>query len=285
MPPIQSILTCYDLQSCFQAVYNLGLVLLFVLAFLNMVYGAILYLFSAANIFNKEEGKNRIVNSIGAIAITLILPQILNIINPGIFQVKLWIPTIERASSPLFNREALWGEAESVNQVNSVIPTQAYYWLEPTKAGKLADYTCFTNNPVYISSNDPLFGSITTYNEKPVSSLVYKQLTECVSNKYSNFRITQGYNPGSFDKSHQLGYGIDIVPNDGNYQALTNALVSCGFSVLNESERIIECYGEGSTKIIPPCPLECRGTYLKPGCVCAYTRPHLHAALMVKELK
>ena len=282
MPNIQSILSCYDLQSCFQAVYNLGLVLLFVLAFLNMVYGAVLYLFSAASIFSKEEGKNRIINSIGAIAITLILPQILNIINPGIFQVKLWIPTIQEAKSPVFKTEALWGEAEIVNQVNSVIPTQAYYWLDPNKAGKLADYTCFSN-AIYVDKNDSLFGSLTSYNGILVSSLVNEQLVECVTPKYSNFRITQGYNPGSFDKSHQLGYGIDIIPNDGNYQALTNALVNCGFSVLNESERVIECYGEGSTRLVKPCPSECRSSYLKPGCVCAYTGPHLHAALMVRE--
>jgi len=104
MPPIKEIVFCSDLASCFQAVYNLGLVILFSLAFLNMVYGAVEYLFSAGSITSKESGKNRITNSIGAIIIVLVLPQILNIINPKIFQVKLKIPYLEKAEPPIFKK-------------------------------------------------------------------------------------------------------------------------------------------------------------------------------------
>ncbi len=102
MESLLQITTCSDLASCFQAVYNLGLVILFSLAFLNMVYGAIEYLFSAGSITSKESGKNRIMNSIGAIIVVLVLPQILNIINPRIFQVKLKIPYLEKAKPPVF---------------------------------------------------------------------------------------------------------------------------------------------------------------------------------------
>jgi len=41
MPWLNQITTCSDLASCFQAIYNLGIVVLFSLAFLNMVYGAL----------------------------------------------------------------------------------------------------------------------------------------------------------------------------------------------------------------------------------------------------
>ena len=102
MPWLNQITTCSDLASCFQAIYNLGIVVLFSLAFLNMVYGAVEYLFSAGSITSKESGKNRIMNSIGAIIIVLVLPQILHIINPRIFEVKLKIPYVEKASPPVF---------------------------------------------------------------------------------------------------------------------------------------------------------------------------------------
>ncbi|GBD34584.1 hypothetical protein HRbin35_00318 [bacterium HR35] len=156
MPNIQSILSCYDLQSCFQAVYNLGLVLLFVLAFLNMVYGAVLYLFSAASIFSKEEGKNRIINSIGAIAITLILPQILNIINPGIFQVKLWIPTIQEAKSPVFET---FGGLMGYRTVSS--PPGYVNYLSPPGVGRnqVSSYDCYYGVPL-VKQTDPDYANI-----------------------------------------------------------------------------------------------------------------------------
>jgi hypothetical protein len=53
-----------------------------------------LYLLSGGGIFKKDEGKSRMTNSIIAVIVALIIPIILNMINPGIFQVVLQIPEV-----------------------------------------------------------------------------------------------------------------------------------------------------------------------------------------------
>ncbi len=97
---IRELITCSDIGSCFQMIYNLLLTLLVVLAFMYGVYGALEYLFSAASVTKQESGKNKIINAIGAILVAFILPSVLNMINPNIFRVKWVFPRIERAKSP-----------------------------------------------------------------------------------------------------------------------------------------------------------------------------------------
>jgi hypothetical protein len=86
---------CSDLSSCFQAIYNILFVILIALAFLYFLYGAFLYLLSGAGIYNKQEGKNKMQNAIYSILVALIIPVILNTINPDIFQVQLKIPQVK----------------------------------------------------------------------------------------------------------------------------------------------------------------------------------------------
>jgi len=279
------ITTCYDLNSCFQAVYNLGLVFLFALAFLNMVYGAIEYLFSAGSITSKESGKKRIMNSIGAIVIVLVLPQVLHIINPKIFKVKLKIPTVERANPAIFKTyEVYWGEAETFTKVDPSISAW-YYSVDPNKVpGRLKDYVCFSQEKIEADKDDSRL-SYTSYNGIPVSGFVHEKLTNCLEEKIGNnfkIRITQGYNLASPDRCHQAGHCIDIVPDpptDKNYNSLLEALVYCGFSVLNESEKTLLC----GSQSLPYCPLECKVNRLvrKQGCPCYFTGPHLHAYLNI----
>ncbi len=288
MPPIERIITCSDLASCFQAVYNLGLVILFSLAFLNMVYGAIEYLFSAGSITSKESGKNRIMNSIGAIIVVLVLPQILNIINPRIFQVKLKIPYLEKAKPPVF-KEFNWGEAENFKQISPNVSAY-YYWIDKNKLGNIKEYVCFTPAyPIKASPNDPNF-SYTSFMGTTMSNFVRKRLEECVIPNYEErgkplFRITQGYNPASADPCHKAGHCIDVIPNDNDYQFLLGTLVGCGFVVLNESGKTLECINEEGRKQVSPCPERCRTTTVSAppqGCPCYFIGYHLHASLNIQ---
>jgi threonine/homoserine/homoserine lactone efflux protein len=88
----QLLNTCTDIVSCFQTIYNLLFALLFFLSFLWFLYGAIEYLLSAGSITSKEEGKKRMINSIVAVLIAFLIPVILNMINPKIFNFQLKIP-------------------------------------------------------------------------------------------------------------------------------------------------------------------------------------------------
>jgi hypothetical protein len=91
----QLLNTCTDIVSCFQTIYNLLFALLLFLSFLWFLYGAIEYLLSAGSITSKEEGKKRMINSIVAVLIAFLIPVILNMINPTIFNFQLKIPVVK----------------------------------------------------------------------------------------------------------------------------------------------------------------------------------------------
>jgi len=135
MPPISiprpsDIVKCEDIASCFQALYNLFFALLIVLAFIYFLYGAFQYLLSAGGIFQKEEGKKKMINSIIAVIVALGIPIILNMINPGIFQTTIKIPKVEKIVSP----EVLdFGTIEMAEMGKNVdlIPEEDQKWHKP----------------------------------------------------------------------------------------------------------------------------------------------------------
>jgi len=279
MPWLNQITTCSDLASCFQAIYNLGIVVLFSLAFLNMVYGAVEYLFSAGSITSKESGKNRIMNSIGAIIIVLVLPQILHIINPRIFEVKLKIPYVEKAGVPKF-------------KVYEGLPDEAYeYRVDPITATtfprlnlnylgeKWMPYICTARQNYEIYAKNKYNNKIVRYRGKLMRSEIVDALTNCVDKQIgsNSYIITWGYDEGYKypDLCHKDGTRwancIDVMPNGINYQRLADAFLNCGFHILNESEEDIYCTDEHGGKIAKSCP--------KQGDTCYHTRPHLHIIL------
>jgi hypothetical protein len=93
--PPSELIRCDSLTSCFQALYNFLFALLILLAFLNFLYGAFLYLLSGGGIYDKEKGKNKMRNSVVALLVAFIIPIILNMINPKIFSSELLIPGVK----------------------------------------------------------------------------------------------------------------------------------------------------------------------------------------------
>jgi hypothetical protein len=93
-PSPSQVIKCQDLASCFQAIYNFLFAIFVAMAFLYFLFGAFEYLISGAGIYKKESGKSRMINAITALIIVLVLPVILNMINPHIFEAKLQIPKV-----------------------------------------------------------------------------------------------------------------------------------------------------------------------------------------------
>jgi hypothetical protein len=89
------IIQCTDVTSCFQAIYNFFFAILIALAFIYFLYGAFQYLLSAGGVYPKDEGKKKMINSIIAVIVALVIPLILNMINPGIFNAVLQIPKVK----------------------------------------------------------------------------------------------------------------------------------------------------------------------------------------------
>jgi len=94
LPSPSQIIKCQDIASCFQAIYNFLFAIFVAMAFLYFLYGAFEYLLSGAGIYKKESGKSRMKNSIIALIVVLVIPIILNMINPGIFKAELQIPKV-----------------------------------------------------------------------------------------------------------------------------------------------------------------------------------------------
>lgn len=94
-PSPEVIIRCEGLTECFQSIYNFAFAIFLALAFINFLYGAVQYLLSGAGIYVKEGAKKKMKNSIIAVVIVLLIPPILNLINPEIFSgIKIAIPQV-----------------------------------------------------------------------------------------------------------------------------------------------------------------------------------------------
>lgn len=91
---VSSFINCSNLSSCFQSLYNLFFAILIGASLLYFIYGAFQYLISGGGVFPKESGKKKMRNAIVALIVALIIPVILNMINPNIFKAVLKIPQV-----------------------------------------------------------------------------------------------------------------------------------------------------------------------------------------------
>jgi hypothetical protein len=101
-----------------------------------------LYLLSGGGIFKKDEGKSRMTNSIIAVIVALIIPIILNMINPSIFQVVLQIPEVKVTTPKI--------EYLGVNSGN----------LPPPPGANAIISSSIQNNVILLKQNDPNFKDI-----------------------------------------------------------------------------------------------------------------------------
>lgn len=102
LPAPSELVNCQDLGSCFQNLYNLLFAIFVAMAFLYFLFGAFEYLLSGAGIYEKEKGKSKMKNSVIALIVVLVIPVILNMINPNIFKAKLQIPKVTVITPELY---------------------------------------------------------------------------------------------------------------------------------------------------------------------------------------
>jgi hypothetical protein len=234
--PPSELINCTNLFSCFQAIYNFLFAILIALAFLNFLYGAFLYLLSGGGIYDKSRGKDKMINSLVAVIVALVVPIILNMVNPRIFTVVLQVPTVT-VTEPGYEVTGI-----------SYEPSENYLYSRTKTGGRIGEYICnaIIGEYNYTSYNGPV---MTNYQGYPMRIEVKRALEECVTKKGASYIITAGYdaNYTGSDPCHLVvGNCIDIVPSDGtSYQALLNVLTECGFNVLNEAGMILYCPTEG----------------------------------------
>ncbi len=138
-PAPSQLVNCTDLVDCFQKIYNLFFAIFLALAFLYFLYGAFEYLLSGASITRKEVGKSKMVNSIVALIIVLIMPVIINIINPEIFKgAKIKFPVLEvELTEILLTEEEVEQGIEPVSEVPLPAGVITGRLLTPQRPGNL----------------------------------------------------------------------------------------------------------------------------------------------------
>jgi hypothetical protein len=252
LQPPSEFIKCTDITSCFQAIYNFLFAILIALAFLYFLYGAFEYLFSAAGVYPKERGKNKMKNSIIAVIIALVIPIFLNMINPGIFRVKLQIPKVN-VESPLY--VSLEAVEISERNLDTSKPEVEARFLSPTGGSRLGPILddciqiqkecdvkkIFKDIPltnISFANND----NKTEYINPGLKNMII-QLDQGLERDRIKIKIiiTDGFSIGDHASPCHTAYGtcIDVVvagkpPTDPSWNKVIEIARSIGFWVLDE---------------------------------------------------
>ncbi len=260
-PPPSKLINCTNLANCFQALYNFGFTIFLALAFIYFLYGAFQYLLSGAGIFKTEEGKKKMQNAIIALVVVLIIPVILNFINPGIFNVTLKIPEVTVTPSGfVIDLNAV--ENSERDLTDEEISSRMSKPPGRTALSRLNLNACKPSSPGACASENCNFRKLSQ--ERKLTNISLRgddcgteyvnpgimDMIESLDNKLRENGIklilTDGYSPGDHkSKAHtQYGTAIDVVVY-GNYEKWNKAIQiarSVGFCVLDER------FHPGSTK-------------------------------------
>jgi hypothetical protein len=246
--PPSEFIKCTNPTSCFQAIYNFLFAILIALAFLYFLYGAFQYLLSAGGVYPKEEGKKKMINSIIAVIVALVIPIFLNMINPGIFQVKLMVPKVDVEPALYVSLEAVETSEKKLDDEK-----EKHRILPPTRPGRLGDtITLCRRTPSEcdvkkIFSDRPLTNISFANNDNGTEYVnpALKDMIVELDNKLKGagikIIITDGFSVGDHDSKCHTVFGtcIDVVvagkpPNDASWDKVIEIARSIGFGVLDE---------------------------------------------------
>jgi hypothetical protein len=271
---MSQIINCDNIVSCFQAIYNFLFGLLLFLAFIYFLFGAFKYLLSGASIFSKDEGKKMMKNSVIAVIIVLVIPVILNAINPGIFNIKLSIPIVKVKgvdAEVILDYLSLTSEEEAVNKYGQKavdemkkLVTKPHNYLVLDVAGppikkEYWDWkTVFSDTPlknIIIAGDD----DGTEYINPTLKESIIK-IDEALTTVFNNFserdgkkyklKVTDGYSPNDHKSLQHKKYGtaFDVVvvfeksptkfekvdPRHLIWEHVRDTIAAVGFCVLDE---------------------------------------------------
>ncbi len=250
------LINCTDVTSCFQALYNFAFTIFLALCLFQFIYGAFQYLLSGAYIFRKEEGKKKMQNSIIALIVVLIIPLILNLINPDIFKVKFQIPSLEvkppdieiitdiypdhREEPPPFYTSTLCVNKYRLYQkgpkdVCTFIPDNFLRFDWPKEKGSETSKREWMWSEVF---KGVTLKNITTRGEiylNPEMKDLIIRLDEELEKAGIKIEITSGYRHWSRDVYHVFwGTALDFVVAEGSWEQARDLVVKMGFPTLYE---------------------------------------------------
>lgn len=272
------LVQCSDMLSCFQSIYNLLVILLIALSFLFFVFGAFQYLLSAANIYNTEEAKDRMKNSLIALIICLTFSSLIYYVNPNVFKVNLFIPKVTVKTPDLVVDEQAVNlneseytetfEAEIITSVKNRYATTVI--VSPANPAELQNWrfdTIFSSGSLtnIRSLNNDCWDSVckgdsskkTEYINPALANHI-KTLNDKLREKGVYVAITDGYSKDDHSSlSHTLfGTAVDLVvidesgkklsPDHPNWQKAIESALESGFYVLNERRLKGSKYWTGS---------------------------------------
>jgi hypothetical protein len=182
-----------DIIATFQNLYNLLFAILLALVFLSFIYGAFQYLLSGANIFNQQEGKSRMKNSLIALIVVLIIPVLLNLINPKIFK----------------------GAQMTVPKFTVKVPTFADI-IGDVYIDELPDGTRVptVDNAIYSSIPGLPYGNITK--ETSLSILTYILYAYIAAKNTSTRKIYSDEHPGNLSLASACNYFVYFALQEAN---------------------------------------------------------------------
>jgi len=250
-PQPSTVINCTNLSSCFQTIYNFLFAILIAWAFIYFLYGAFQYLLSAGGVYSKEEGKNKMKNSVIAVIISLSIPIILNMINPEIFKVQLRVPIVTVTPALYVSLGAVEISEKSLDTSSSTVQER---FLSPTGAGSFGTASdicrsistkCDVKN---IFTGTSTLTNISFANNDNGTEYINPALKDAIINldkslKGANIKaiITDGYSVGDHASSCHTVYGtcIDVVtaakpPTDSSWDQVISIARSNGFAVLDE---------------------------------------------------
>lgn len=231
LPP-STLIRCEDLASCFQNLYNFLFMILLTLAFVWFVYGAFQYLLSGGGIFKKEEGKKKMINSIVAIIVVLLIPSVLQLINPEIFSgIKLQIPQVT-VISPKISLEAVETSERNVNDNYIVRSPNNFYRghsFTPSYVGGATTYLEDWKWENVFGSKEALSNVRIVGNDKDGTEYINPKMrekiiafNEALKNKGLYVLITDGYSPNDHASRDHTFYGtaFDVVVTKSDFKTI-----------------------------------------------------------------
>lgn len=226
------LVACSDILSCFQSIYNFGVILLIAFSFLFFVFGAFQYILSAANVYNTNEAKDRMKNSLTALIVGLTFSSLLYYVNPNIFKISLFIPQVKVDLSSLSETEL---SDEEIREISTYKPTTIKVDVMEPSSEELKDWRLDKIKArddlenIYIKGDDCHDSECkegraekTEYMNPILRTFLYN-LNGSLKTEGLYVKITDGYSPEGdhASESHtKYGTAIDVVVVDSNGQAI-----------------------------------------------------------------
>jgi len=199
---------CYEgseLSTCLQGIYNLGVSIAVVIAFIFFILGAFKNLLSTIPDI-KLEGKQQMMNSLIGLAVIFLSGVILYWINPYIFSPTLKIFQVTGYQVPEVSG---YTDDDIANHSTSLSTIDL-----PTRTDEIVLIPNNTYSNIILANNDTCNGQKNRECVNRCMLPVLEQFNQKLKENNLKVRLTDGYSQGDHSSTAHTRYGtaIDIVP-------------------------------------------------------------------------